>query len=148
MKETLTTKDSFINERGFEPQYFADYLSLTGDSSDGIPGVKWIGPKAALDLIQKYLTVENIYEHIDEITGSVKEKLIADKEMAFKSKHLVTRMTVPWWDNIEPHAIENHIDFSHRKDVLINKYQFNSLEKWIDTLKKAYVTPTQTWLFG
>lgn len=105
--------------------------------------MKGIGPKAALDLIQRYQTVENIYEHIDEITGSVKEKLVADKEMALKSKHLVTRMTVPGWDNIDPKDIENKIDFTLLKDVLLNKYEFSSMAKGIDTLKKVYETPTQ-----
>ncbi len=148
MKDTLTTKDSFINEWWFEPKHFADYLALTGDSSDGIPGVKWVGPKAASDLIKRYQTVENIYEHIDEITGWVKDKLVADKEMALKSKELVTWMPVPGWDNIDPKIIENHIDFSHWKEILLNKYQFSSLEKWVDALKKAYTIPQQGGLFG
>ena len=148
MKDTLVTKESFMNERWFEPQYFADYLALVGDSSDNIPGVKWIGPKAALDLILAYKTVENIYEHLDEIKDAVKEKLIANKEMAFKSKELVTRMSVPWWDNIEPAALENKIDFNHMKAVLLRKYGFNSLEKKINELKNMYEKPTQTGLFG
>lgn len=148
MKEILTTKESFIQERGFEPAHYADYLALTGDSSDGIPGVKGIGPKAALDLIKKYQTIENIYEHIDEITGSVKEKLVADKEMALKSKYLVTWMPVPGWENIDPASLENKIDFSHWKDILLRKYEFNSMEKGIETLKKTYEQPTQTGLFG
>lgn len=148
MKEIVTTKDSFINEWGFEPQYFADYLALIGDSSDNIPGVKWIGPKAASDLIKKYNTIENIYEHIEEITGAVKEKLIADRDMAFKSKSLVTWMEVPGWTDIDPERIANNIDFSHWKEILIGKYQFMSLEKGIDALKKAYILPTQGGLFG
>lgn len=148
MKEIVTTKDSFINEWWFEPKYFADYLAIIGDSSDNIPGVKWIGPKGAIDLIKQYQTIENIYEHIDEITGGIKEKLIAEKEMAFKSKELVTWMEVPGWTDIDPKVIENNIDFSHWKDILINKYQFMSLEKGIDALKKTYILPTQGGLFG
>ncbi len=147
MKDALTTKESFINERGFEPKYFADYLALVGDSSDNIPGVKGIGPKAALMLITEYLTIENIYDHIDEITGAVKDKLVADKDMAFQSKKLVDRMSVPGREDIDPARLENHIDFNHRKEVLLNKYEFHSLEKQIDALKKAHILPQQAGLF-
>lgn len=148
MKELTTTKESFIHEWWFEPTRYADYLALTGDSSDGIPWVRWIGPKAALDLITKYQTVENIYEHIDEITGAVKDKLIADKEMAFKSKELVDRMPVPGWENIQPEKIAHSIDFDHWRSVLLDKYQFASLEKQITNVKNAYTLPQQVGLFG
>ncbi len=60
-----------------------DYLALIGDSSDDIPGVAGIGPKTALPLIQKYETIEGIYEHIDEIEkAGVKKKLIDSKDNA------------------------------------------------------------------
>lgn len=80
-----------IDELGFEPRYMIDYLAIVGDSSDDIPGVRGIGPKGAVPLIQKYGTVENIYKHIDEIdkTG-IKNKLIESKENAFLSKELAT----------------------------------------------------------
>lgn len=94
------------------------------------------------------MTVENIYEHIDEINGGIKEKLLAEKEMALKSKELVTWMEVPGRTDIDPARIENNIDFSHRKDILISKYQFNSLEKRIDELKNTYQKPVQGGLFG
>ena len=76
---------------GFEPLQMIDYLALVGDSSDNVPGVKGIGEKTAVPLIQKYHSVENIYAHIDKITPpGVKAKLEANKENAFLSKRLVT----------------------------------------------------------
>lgn len=84
-------KQKIIDELGFEPRYMIDYLAIVGDSSDDIPGVKGVGPKGAVPLIQKYGTLENIYEHIDEIEkAGIKNKLIESKENAFLSKELAT----------------------------------------------------------
>ncbi len=78
-------------EFGFEPKQMIDYLALIGDASDDIPGVKGIGPKGAIPLIQKYGSVEEIYNHIEEIDkAGIKAKLIEGKENAFISKDLAT----------------------------------------------------------
>ena len=67
-----------------------DYLSLIGDTSDNIPGVKGIGPKTAVKLLQDYGTLDAVYEHIDSIAGAVQKKLAAGKESAYFSKKLIT----------------------------------------------------------
>lgn len=87
----------------FEPIQMIDYLALIGDSSDDIPGVAGIGPKTATPLIQKYKTVEGIYEHIDEIEkAGLRNKLIEGKENAILSKELATIVKdVPFDFNIE-----------------------------------------------
>ena len=56
-----------------------------GDSSDNIPGVKGIGEKTALKLLQEYKSLDGIYENIDSIKGSVHDKLVNDKENAYFS---------------------------------------------------------------
>ena len=61
-----------------------------GDSSDNIPGIKGIGEKTALKLLIKYGSLESIYDNIDDIKGSIHEKLILGKEDAFMSKKLAT----------------------------------------------------------
>jgi DNA polymerase-1 len=81
---------SFYEEFKINPIQIIDLKALAGDASDNIPGVKGIGEKTALSLLVKYGTVENIYEHIDEIKGRQQEKLITDKEMAFISKEIAT----------------------------------------------------------
>ncbi len=76
---------------GVTPLEFIDVKALQGDTADNIPGVPKIGAKTATDLISQYGSVENIYEHIDEITKkSVKETLIANRELAELSKVLAT----------------------------------------------------------
>ena len=75
---------------GISPSQIIDLKALMGDTSDNIPGVKGVGEKTAFDLIKKFSTLTNIYEHIDEVKGKLKEKLINDKEMAFLSYELAT----------------------------------------------------------
>ena len=81
---------SFFAEYKIEPIHVIDLKALAGDASDNIPGVKGIGEKTALNLLATYKTLENIYEHIDEIKGKTQEKLINDTEMAFMSKEIAT----------------------------------------------------------
>ena len=80
----------FLEDYGIEPIRMIDLKALMGDSSDNIPGVKGIGEKTALKLLQEYTSIENLYEHIEEIKGKTKEKLENDREMAFISKKIAT----------------------------------------------------------
>jgi DNA polymerase I len=81
---------SFVEEYQFEPKHIVDLKSLQGDSSDNIPGVKGIGEKTALKLIQDYKTIDNLYNHLDDVKGKLQEKLISDKESAYLSYELAT----------------------------------------------------------
>lgn len=75
---------------GLVPHQLIDLKGLMGDSSDNIPGVKGIGEKGGLKLLHEYGSLENIYEHLDEIKGATNKKLTADRDMAFLSKELAT----------------------------------------------------------
>ena len=78
---------------GVTPQQVPDYKGLVGDSSDNLKGVNGIGPKTASKLIQKYGSLDEIYEHVDEIKGSTKEKLKNDKESAFFCRRMARLIT-------------------------------------------------------
>ncbi len=89
--DTLVMKrEEFFNKYGIAPEAFVDMKALMGDSSDNIPGVRGIGEKTAGALIAKFGSLDGIYENIDDasIKNGVREKLIADKEMAYLSKRL------------------------------------------------------------
>ena len=86
----IRTDENVIEYLGVTPDKIPDLFGLMGDSSDGIPGVSGIGPKTGVELINKYGNLEGLYEHIDEIKGKRKEKLIEDKENAFLSRKLAT----------------------------------------------------------
>ena len=82
--------DKFVDTYGIEPIRMIDLKALMGDSSDNIPGVKGIGEKTAIKLLKEYDTVDNLYNHIDEVKGAVHNKLVNDKDSAFKSLKLAT----------------------------------------------------------
>ncbi len=75
------------------PHQVIDYKALCGDTSDNIPGVKGIGKKTAVKLLETYGDLDNIYASIDEIKGAVKKKLEADKAAAEQSRFLATIIT-------------------------------------------------------
>ena len=85
--------ESFYEEYKIEPINIIDLKSLMGDSSDNIKGVKEIGEKTALKLLQEYKTLNGIYENIDKISGKIKEKLIDGKNDAYISYELATIVT-------------------------------------------------------
>lgn len=80
-----------IEKFGVMPDQVIDVLGLIGDSADNVPGVKGIGEKTAIPLIQKYGSIENLYDNLDSISqASVKTKLENSREIALLSKDLVT----------------------------------------------------------
>lgn len=79
---------------GLPPNLIVDLKALMGDASDNYPGVAGIGPKTAIQLLTQFGSVENIYAHIDAVSGSAtKAKLLAGKESAFLGKRLATIRT-------------------------------------------------------
>lgn len=88
----IYTPARIMEEYGVTPTQMIDIKALQGDSSDCIPGVAGVGQKTAGDLIQKFGTIQNIYDNIDtlEIKENLKNKLINDKEKAFLSYTLGT----------------------------------------------------------
>jgi DNA polymerase-1 len=91
MKEVIFDAAMVKEKHGVTPEQFIDYLAITGDTSDNIPGVAGIGPKGAQKLIEQFGTLEGIYDNLDKISSaSIKEKLVNSKKNAFLSKKLVT----------------------------------------------------------
>jgi DNA polymerase I len=88
--EVLDDK-AVLEKFGVPPEQVIDVLGLIGDQSDNVPGVPGVGPKTAIPLVQKYGTMENLYEHLEEIPQKgVREKLRTHRELAALSKQLVT----------------------------------------------------------
>ncbi|QDU26446.1 DNA polymerase I [Anatilimnocola aggregata] len=74
---------------GIRPNQVVDFQSLVGDSVDNVPGIPGIGPKTATTLLQKYETLEGVYEHLDELKGKQRENIEKGRESAFMSRDLV-----------------------------------------------------------
>jgi len=110
VKETFEVKD---------PRQVIDVLALWGDSSDNIPGAPGIGEKTAKKLISSYQTIENLFQHTDDLKGKVQESILQNKEQIALSKDLVTiRLDVP----VE--FDENQLLFEGaEKDELVNLFR-------------------------
>ncbi len=93
--DTVIYDEKGIKERfGLEPRQLIDYKGLVGDTSDNIPGVRGIGQKTATRLLRKYGSLENIYEHLDEISGERFRRALAEnRDQAVLSKYLATIVT-------------------------------------------------------
>ncbi len=80
-----------LNKFGVLPCHIRDMLALAGDSSDNIPGVKGVGIKTAVKLIEQYGDIDGIYNNIDKISAvKLREKLLAQRDEAFLSRSLAT----------------------------------------------------------
>lgn len=91
LSEILAVNDENIVENfGFNASQVVDFKSLAGDSSDNIPGVPGIGEKTAVDLLQKYGSLDGVYEHLDDCTPKMREKLSQNRELALLSQTLAT----------------------------------------------------------
>ncbi len=86
----MMDKKTFEDTYGFEPIKMIDLKALMGDASDNIPGVKGIGEKTAIKLLNEYGSLDGIYENIDKISGATFNKLVDGKDDAYYSKELVT----------------------------------------------------------
>lgn len=132
----LMNTESILEEYDLSPKQLIDVKALQGDSSDNIPGVKGVGEKTALKLIQEYGNLENLYENIDNLKGKLKENLVNEKDKAYLSRYLgEIFLRVPIERNIEDFKI---------KDVNYNEYlkkleklEFNSIiNKHFKDIKK------------
>ena len=130
--------EDVVKKLGVPPKKVVDYKSLVGDKSDNIPGVAGIGEKTAIALIEKYGTLENIYNHIDEVENRWKGKLEANKANAFLSRDLAQIKT----------DLNIKLDLEHAKthelnipaiEAFFRELEFRSLLK---TLEKLGGQPT------
>jgi len=89
-KMILFDEEKVEEKYGLKSHQLADYKALVGDSSDNYPGVAGIGPKIASTLILEYETLENLYQHLGDLSPKISEKLATDAEQAVLAKKLAT----------------------------------------------------------
>ena len=119
---------------GFEPLQIIDYKGLRGDASDNLPGIKGIGEKTAVKLIQEYGSFDEIIAHADEIKGKVGEAIKADQEMGRLSRDLaIIKTDVPL-----PFAV---------KDTVYQGYDFTTISEFCQKygLKQFMSKLVQKW---
>ena len=121
---TLYTEEKFREEYGFAPKKLIDLKALMGDSSDNIPGVAGVGPKTASELLQKFGSLDGVYENIEDssIRPKLREKLLAGRENAYLSYELATIVS------------EAPIDFEP-KDAIVQPYNRPALYELFQKLE-------------
>jgi len=118
--------ETFEAKYGVKVSQFVDYKALVGDSSDNIPGVPRIGPKAAQTLLTSFGDLDGIYAHLDEVKGAQQKYLTEGKDSAYMSQELArifidAPITIDW----DATSIEN-TDVEKVLEVL-HKFEFKSL---------------------
>ena len=125
-------EEKIIEKYGIQPKQLIDVKGLQGDASDNIPGVPGVGEKTALSLIQRYGSIENLYEKVekdeDDLKGKQREKIVANKDLAVLSKTLGTiNLEVPIKDTLEDFKVEEW-----DKPKVLELFQNLNFNRYID----------------
>lgn len=124
----ILDKQAIWEEFGLTPSQMIDVKALQGDTSDNIPGVRKVGEKTAVSLIQKYGSLDGVYLNIDNITGALQQHLIEDKGNAYLSYKLATiKQDAELGVNIED--LELKFPFSAEVRAVFQYNDFKSLLK-------------------
>ena len=158
----LFNREKIVETYGIEPKQLIEVKGLQGDASDNIPGVPGVGEKTALSLIQRFGSIENLYNKIenneDGLKGKQREKIVANKDLAILSKTLGTiNLDVPIEDTLEQFKVEewdkekvlkifkelnfnryierfNLGEFNSNSEESVYKIEFNEREKTIEQI--------------
>ena len=141
MKEVRSYTPQFlVEETGLTHEQMIDLKALMGDASDNIKGVPGIGEKTAVKLLQDYQSLDNIYDSIDQITGSVKNKLLDGRKSAYQSKYLATiLLDVPLGFTCDEICVEP-IDY----DALLEFFMKYEMNVFLKNVKKESKVAKET----
>ncbi|BDV02568.1 MAG: hypothetical protein HPAVJP_4570 [Candidatus Hepatoplasma vulgare] len=126
-KVGVTNMDDYTNENfyekfnGLSPIQIPDLKGLMGDSSDNLSGIHGIGEKTAIDLLNKYYSIERIFDNVEELKGKTKEKILNGKKRGLKSKELAK---IKLKGEIKPEF-----------NSLLPKKPNSELKKWLENKK-------------
>ncbi|WP_245876065.1 DNA polymerase I [Tychonema bourrellyi] len=122
---------------GILPEQVIDYKALCGDKSDNIPGVKGIGDKTAIQLLDAYKTLDGIYAAIDELKGATKKKLEEGKEAAYHSQRMATIVQdVPLEINLEDCQLKG---FDEAALIpMLEKLEFKNILNKVKEIQKRF----------
>ncbi len=122
----------FEEKYGVSAHQWVDVKALKGDSSDNVPGVAGVGEKTALELIDKYGTLDGVYQHLDDLKPALKSKLEKDRDMAYLSKKLVTLLVdAPLQINLEDAKL--HDGFTPQFAAELRRLEFRNLLKQVES---------------
>ena len=135
--------EDVVKKLGVLPNQVVDYKAIVGDKSDNIPGVMGVGEKTAINLLEKYKTLDSIYEHIDEVEKRWKTKLEDNKENAYLSRDLAQIKTDL---NIKldlDHAKAHELDVPAIEEFF-KEMEFRTLLKALEKVTGQTASPSTT----
>ncbi len=130
-KETIITKDSFVETHGLLPYQWPHFQALIGDPTDDIPGIPGIGPKTALKILKNFPTIPQIIKNIDKLPQKEKKKILPhiDKLPTYLKLTTLKTDSLPW-DSLKEFEVKS-IDKNKLKSFF-EKFEFISLLKEMD----------------
>jgi DNA polymerase I len=134
-KDRVFTEEGVAERFGITPGQMIDYLALVGDSTDNVPGVKGVGEKTARQLLEKWKSLDEIFQHLDDISpASLKAKLQSDRTSAYLSRDLVSlKNDVP-----VSRDLEEFLPKPAQKPELIQFYGELNFKSLVETLCKEW----------
>jgi DNA polymerase-1 len=139
----LYSAESFKAKYGLDASQFLDLKAIKGDSSDNIPGVPGIGEKGATELLQKYKTLDGVYDNLVLIKDQLRRKLENGKDLAYLSK----KLGAIWTDapvKLDLNAVDGSKLQPAKVVELLNKLEFRSLAKQLPTVMQTAINDHQT----
>jgi DNA polymerase I len=140
------TPERVTQRLGIAPALVADYIGLKGDPGDDIPGVPGIGDKTASELLQRYGSIDGVYNHIDEVQGPKRREALRDLQAQVRvAQDLATiRRDLPELADFDPAAVgAQPPDRSALKDQL-RKFEFRALMARLDELEASVPSAPRT----
>lgn len=131
----LVDREAICRKYGIQrPEQVIDMLTICGDTSDNVPGVKGVGEVGAGRLIAKYGSVENIYRHLDELTPKQKAAF-EEAEDHIEMSHTLVTIRTDVETGLDPDDAEVRSDYTPEVADLFEKYEFKSLSRFISHIE-------------
>jgi DNA polymerase-1 len=138
--ETIWTDEQVRNKAGVEPSQIVDWLSLTGDSVDNIPGVPGVGPKTAASLLNQFGSVENLFGRLEEVKSDrLRAALVSSREAVKRNRELVRLHEVAC--DFSPEEMAVRAPEAERLRELYARWGFRTL---LATLEESVLRERQT----
>lgn len=144
-QNTLMDTAAIKEKYGLEVNQLIDLKALMGDTSDNIPGVKGVGEKTAVSLLQKFGTLDDIYANLDDpfIKKGVRTKLETDREMAYLSKQLGTICTTAPVETDPAAYVKQQGDLSKAAEMLGKLEMYTMIDKFCGDSQLTFETASE-----
>ncbi|MGD9604851.1 MAG: DNA polymerase I [Bacilli bacterium] len=128
--------ENFYEKTKLTPSQIVEYKAIAGDNSDNLPGIKGVGEITAIKLLNQYETLDNIYEHLDELTSKMRQTFIDNKEIAYQCRYLASlkKDIVLSWPQTELKIGQYDLD---ELMTFFQKMEFNNFLKKLNTKRTA-----------